>query len=901
VRFNLIDIVHTPNGSREDVAIATSATSTTLQETVSSIIGQKFLATLAPIHVNLDAATSESATEHDHTSSTTTTTVWGAKGLISKNPQGEQPQRVVNYYSINGRPVELPSVTAVLRKAWQAFGGKKKASCILAFTLPNDAFDINLSPDKRAVLLTQENEICQAIQEYVTQYWNSQINGVFQIQQVELAIPTQVDDQAHLAFDNDGRRRHKRRGAFIHDLSQAKMQHEHEERHDASPVPMQGSSPAKTLQEACLNHSKLALGANYLKSQPAEPNEAIQSETGSEPKRRRISDDQVSDMERRKWTEIQSNFQSLGEGNGQRCESLSVQNIEILQRSQLPSSQPAAVRSDDELPENTALATNSSDSSQEASVSVSNNGGHERIISRSLATKDSGKPSSSAQKPLTLEQFGFKPFDDKGDRPDHNTQDEQAEEKTHQPIDFETGEPTAENVERDVSPDVERTSAVRPRAGRRRETSIDIAEKKFHESDSTNTTDKARDGVTGSSKRKPKSSPQEECDEQEGEDDRSEEADSAAEEIEVASDPQSDSESPEREGAPCGNNSSQVEASVCKPVVVWDCFKGTQAVARAARLERLAMQQRKRLLHDVRSSPRRSGPIDNEAAEAAKTVTTDGEKVDASVISLSKEQFRKDMQIIGQFNLGFILARCHNNHLWILDQHACDEKFNFEHLCRTTVLHEQKLLAPMSLELSAAEEACILDHMPVFEANGFRFAFDPQAPSRRRLSLTALPHSGAQDGRKAVQFGKDDVSALCAILSEGSSYDAGDGGTGTDGSGKYGNNAVRRYASTSTQSDSADRILARLPKAIAMFASRACRTSIMIGTSLSHKEMEKVVQRLADMEHPWSCAHGRPTMRHVGNVLPLFLADERKAVAHIAGPTATVLPMTQDAQALDEE
>ena len=890
MRFNLIDIVHTPNGSREDVAIATSATSTTLQETVSSIIGHKFLAALAPIHVNLDAATSQPSNREDDDPNTTTTTttiaptVWGAKGLISKNPQGDQPQRVVNYFSINGRPVELPSVTAVLRKAWQAFGGKKKASCILAFTLPNDAFDINLSPDKREVLLTQENEICQAIQEFVTHYWNSQINGVFQIQQVEVVAPTQVDDQAHLAFDIDGRRRHKRRGAFIHDLSQAKMQHENEDRYDASPVPVPGAPPANTSEEASSpNQSKVAPRENYLESQTAEPNEAIQSE---EPKRRRISDDKDSDMERRQWTKIQESFQSLGEGNGQECESLRAQHMDI----------PATV-TPDEVPGN-IVAASSGDSSQDARVLVSNNGGHERITSRSSASKDSGK--SSSQKPLTLDQFGFKPIDDKGDQPDYNTQDKQAEEEALESIDFEADEPTRENGVRDVSADVKRTTATRTK--RRRGTSIDIPQKKFHQSDTTDATDKARDGVTRKSQRMSKPSPQEESGKQVGGDDQSEDADSAADDNEVSSDQQSASGSPERERTSSGNDSSQVEASASTPAVVWDCFGGTQAVARAARLERLAMQQRKRKFDDSRStSAKRREKIDNEAADAAKTVTTDGEKVDASVISLSKEQFRQDMQIIGQFNLGFILARCRNNHLWILDQHACDEKFNFEQLCRTTVLHEQKLLAPMSLELSAAEEACILDHMPVFEANGFRFAFDPQAPLRRRLSLTALPHSGAQDGRKAVQFGKDDVSALCAILSEGSSYDAGDGGTGTDGSGKYGNNAVRRYASTSSTQGESDRILARLPKAIAMFASRACRTSIMIGTSLSHKEMNKVVQRLADMEHPWSCAHGRPTMRHVGNVLPLFLGDERKAVAHIADPTATVLPMTQDAQAFDDE
>jgi hypothetical protein len=74
----------------------------------------------------------------------------------------------------------------------------------------------------------------------------------------------------------------------------------------------------------------------------------------------------------------------------------------------------------------------------------------------------------------------------------------------------------------------------------------------------------------------------------------------------------------------------------------------------------------------------------------------------------------------------------------------------------------------------------------------------------------------------------------------------------------------------------------------------------MIGTALSQKEMDKIVQRLADMERPWNCPHGRPTMRHVGDVLPMFLKDERRAAAdHITGPTMTVTPMTQEPSAED--
>ena len=250
-------------------------------------------------------------------------------------------------------------------------------------------------------------------------------------------------------------------------------------------------------------------------------------------------------------------------------------------------------------------------------------------------------------------------------------------------------------------------------------------------------------------------------------------------------------------------------------------------------------------------------------------------------------------------NLGFILCLSKSNNLWIFDQHACDEKYNFESLCRNTKLHEQKLLRPMPLELSPAEEACILDHRDIFEANGFHFEFKSEAPIRHRLFLTTLPHSGAESGRNAVQFGKDDVRALCAMLSDGSSYDAGDGGTGTDGSGMHGNNAVRRYASQSTQPDKLNRLVTRLPKAIAMFASRACRSSIMIGTALSKNEMEKIVSRLADVEHPWNCPHGRPTLRHVGNVLQCMLQDERRAASHITNPTLAVAPMTQESSSED--
>ena len=53
----------------------------------------------------------------------------------------------------------------------------------------------------------------------------------------------------------------------------------------------------------------------------------------------------------------------------------------------------------------------------------------------------------------------------------------------------------------------------------------------------------------------------------------------------------------------------------------------------------------------------------------------------------------------------------------------------------------------------------------------------------------------------------------------------------------------------------------------AMLASRACRSSIMIGKALDKAAMTRILQHLSELESPWNCPHGRPTMRHLA-VLP---------------------------------
>jgi hypothetical protein len=39
--------------------------------------------------------------------------------------------------------------------------------------------------------------------------------------------------------------------------------------------------------------------------------------------------------------------------------------------------------------------------------------------------------------------------------------------------------------------------------------------------------------------------------------------------------------------------------------------------------------------------------------------------------------------------------------------------------------------------------------------------------------------------------------------------------------------------------------------------------SIMIGTALDAGQMQRILARLATLQAPWNCPHGRPTMRHL--------------------------------------
>jgi DNA mismatch repair protein PMS2 len=120
------------------------------------------------------------------------------------------------------------------------------------------------------------------------------------------------------------------------------------------------------------------------------------------------------------------------------------------------------------------------------------------------------------------------------------------------------------------------------------------------------------------------------------------------------------------------------------------------------------------------------------------------------------------------------------------------------------------------------EESIVLDHLDIFKLNGFDIRPSLSDSPGKRCHLHAIPMSGN------TVFTLSDLEELIHLIQS-----------------------------------QPDKTSVRCSKARAMFAMRACRSSIMIGKALSEKMMEKVVRNLGGLDKPWSCPHGRPTMRHL--------------------------------------
>lgn len=147
------------------------------------------------------------------------------------------------------------------------------------------------------------------------------------------------------------------------------------------------------------------------------------------------------------------------------------------------------------------------------------------------------------------------------------------------------------------------------------------------------------------------------------------------------------------------------------------------------------------------------------------------------------------------------------------------------------------LTSPVQLYFSVVEELELKQHLDILVKNGFRVKVDDTKLSGQQCQLVGIPFVRLETTKKASstsdkkKFDFSDLNELLSLIHE-----------------SPGNPSVR------------------CSKVRAILASRACRDSIMIGMPLTTTRMRKVVRRLAELDKPWNCPHGRPTLRHLTSI-----------------------------------
>uniref|UniRef100_A0A7E4VU38 DNA_mis_repair domain-containing protein n=1 Tax=Panagrellus redivivus TaxID=6233 RepID=A0A7E4VU38_PANRE len=191
----------------------------------------------------------------------------------------------------------------------------------------------------------------------------------------------------------------------------------------------------------------------------------------------------------------------------------------------------------------------------------------------------------------------------------------------------------------------------------------------------------------------------------------------------------------------------------------------------------------------------------------------------ATEFLLQKESFN-DMHILFQYNKSFIFTSL-DKHVFAVDQHAADEKFNYENILNFTEIKRQKLIHPIELLLSPVQFQILVTNLDYFENCGFTFEIKED-----HAKLSSVPNFYEHS------FGADDVDEILAHLEQFP--------------GQY-------YRSQ------------RMLKAA---ASKACRRSIMVGDDLEKRQIRKLITNLSTLKNPWNCPHGRPTIRLLHINLP---------------------------------
>jgi hypothetical protein len=87
------------------------------------------------------------------------------------NPWKPSTGSQCQFLFINKRPVDIPKLSKAIAEVYKSFFGKTgqqnqppPPAYVINFDLPTDSYDINITPDKRTVMVHQENEVIEIVQ-----------------------------------------------------------------------------------------------------------------------------------------------------------------------------------------------------------------------------------------------------------------------------------------------------------------------------------------------------------------------------------------------------------------------------------------------------------------------------------------------------------------------------------------------------------------------------------------------------------------------------------------------------------------------------------------------------------------------------------------------------------------
>jgi DNA mismatch repair protein PMS2 len=723
-QFQLVDVnASKPTLKSETIRLATSDSATTakLETRCSSILGPKFLDGLTRIETDLSAAINDKKSG------------WKLYGLVSHSPASPNPStaRETQLFSINGRPVDLPNVSRLIGEVWKTYDseGGRRPACLLAFTLPNHAFDVNLSPDKRQVLFTEETAMLGLIKEVLTKLWSEQSGGKFEANEVEKKSNRGVkgsvkdavtmdglDSKVAVAKNASNTASEKEEFNTITPRPRRKATNGDESRSDNDSLSAIGNKTVitPTITQTQQEDLKTAATHQHDATEVASATDAQENESSYQNDGNNVhwQHAKSSHKERKMWEQMKLNFNRVNMPGQQK----EVEQLETEPRNAKANPDSEFIQKDNSTTPDKMPPT------REAIAPKQNSKRDVESFIDSFAFRSS--TTSTTTKSRGMEPGATEPVRDAcqpSTRPKRKARDDASglnnvacgSSKSVK------RKPTADSDSEESSPDeqpVERSR--RMVVGQRIISQKQIMQGRAR---AASTNENLIAAATTRGKERPSNTT------------RSEEANGCCPNLSRRSQRQSLRDDFREESNPLD---VQFET-------VWSSFTGTANVIAQSQQSKVLMQKKREIFQ-----------TSMEIKNAGNSTNVD----------LDRNNFIH-MSIIGQFNNGFILARCPNHNLWILDQHACDEKYNFEKLCKEMTIHEQRLITPLPLELSPSEEHCVLEHTDLFERNGFRFHYNPDKEPRHRVTITALPHSGSGgDGTKAVQFGKEGEVIFFALL-----------------------------------------------------------------------------------------------------------------------------------------